>query len=360
MHPTFYDDPPMPFDVPPLPLNDDSVGFTNFALQTQKTENLRNFPKQKNEFISPPPKIEPPVPRSTRPPPINPALIRSPRIRDNEIDSGRMILSTGESYIGPSALQNKINQQIRRDDDFDDIEPPRSIRSPVTDRHQKDDLPEALFTAVQMEGDIGDIPLPAPTPARLVQNVRVKTASEEFEQAKWNWKKKIQIEEQKNKEKIQTLIQNHVNELRVFDEKYGKLPRAVTAVPITLELRPNGRNRALARVPVLMQPYNTTHRVYHKPCFTPRQMETSQKRKQIISRQEAELLAVNDECNTRILALKAQMKYDLEKRASELSTLLGKNVAANIDFELMPKSPHEKPGAPFHLKVKKVQSNKKL
>ena len=47
MHPTFFDDSPIDFDVPPLPLNDEPIGlnFANFAMQTQKKENLFHYQK---------------------------------------------------------------------------------------------------------------------------------------------------------------------------------------------------------------------------------------------------------------------------------------------------------------------------
>ena len=363
MHPTFFDDSPIDFDVPPLPLNDEPIGlnFANFAMQTQKKENLFHYQKNKNDILPPQAEIVYHNPKSTRPPPINPVLIRSPRIRDDDPDSGRLILSTGESYIGPSGLANRISKGKQSDYS---IEPPRSIRSPNTEKFEseKSEIPDALFAPVKMDGAVTDVPIPTPTPVRLAQNFRVNTACEEFEQAKKRWAKMIEIEEQKNKEKIQSLIQNHVNELRIFDEKYGKLPRAVSAVPVTLELRPNGRNRALARVPALISPYTTHQRILRKPSITPRQQETSNRRKQIIARQQAEIIDANDECNTRILALKAQMKYDLEKRAKQLSLLVGKDIDTNCSIDLMPKSPHEIPkdGPPFHLKVKKVQANRRF
>ena len=48
---------------------------------------------------------------------------------------------------------------------------------------------------------------------------------------------------------------------------------------------------------------------------------------------------MNDECNDRMMALRIQMKNDIEKKAAEISLLTGINIDTSEDFGISPERP---------------------
>ncbi|EAY06798.1 hypothetical protein TVAG_103480 [Trichomonas vaginalis G3] len=368
--------------IPPLPIGlieESDSGFQNFANSTQRGNSLFSNQKKSQRLLPEPEIIGDVFPSSQRKNQINPILIQSPRIRE---DSNRIILENGDSYMGPSdSTRSGQDSYMGPSDSY--LGPSDSTRSGQNSyvgpsdsylgpsdtstskigwqypyaQHQQSkksnssfqnssaneqytnsfapanaqkfdfndpnflngDVPHSLFEPVKMDSHVPDLPTPSATPTRLVQSVRVRAMKQEIEQASKMWMKRINDEEQKQKEQMKQLIAGQVQELRTFDERNGILPRAVSALPPTLKMICSNKNKALVRVPI-----STTRGAQRKPLSTPRQNEQeSSKRKMILARHQKEVIAANNECNQRLSAMRYQMERDIERRCQELSSLSG-------------------------------------
>lgn len=373
--------------LPPLPINFTDSGdddFKNFANSTQRSNQLLNSQKKSQRLLPQPEEIDDLLPNSQRKYNINPILIKSPRIRENP---NRVILENGDSYIGPSDSSRSTNRSTQDsymgpsdsyigpsdsssgrigwvdayaeskaknstksvkssyyspNDSY--MGPSESVKSSMQNPNsyfettqsftpKKQDYQnfeqinpeETSFKPVQIDGNLPELPTPAATPTRLVQTVRVRALRQEIEQASKMWLKRISEEEKSQKEHMQQLIASHVQEIRIFDERNGTMPRAVSALPPTIKMICSGGNRPPAgfvRVPIATQ-----RNASRKPVATPRgQVEESTKRKMIIARQQKEIIAANNECNQKLSAIRYQMERDIERRCIELSNVAGYHI----------------------------------
>jgi len=218
----------------------------------------------------------------------DPIIIQSPRIKEEVIITAGGLISCEDDYFSPGSYA--------------------------------DNNPSSLYHAVEMDNFPAELPKPTNTPSRLFVQMKIQDLIETISRTKIDYEEKIRKIEDLTQDRIDKLISLHTSECKAFDEKHGIFPRAESAITQPVLIHRAEKNKCRIRVP--FEKPQSQRKFIRKNTFTGASESILTQRKEMIDRQQIEVLALNDEYLQETSVIYERTKRAMDKPVAQLNALL--------------------------------------